>query len=218
MRPCTPPASLAAASAASQPAFMALPRSLLEPEKDATMPRRISPCETPRTAGAEGALAGGAATETASPPGARPKASQPPTAATTSTARPARTSGSLLEAAALGGRGGGGFPPAAGAGAALRSGTSPVWPARCSSSSFTTSSMTTWRSCSRAATLGGRAPTSTEKRPALMRSALRMASRPSRPFSVAPTRSPSANQKTPSGSVSLPPPCTRSATVWREMA
>ena len=51
MRPFTPPASFAAAKARSMPVFMPRPSSLAGPENGAAMPKTISACVTPWTAG-----------------------------------------------------------------------------------------------------------------------------------------------------------------------
>ena len=51
MRPLTPPVSLTRLNAVSMPSFICRPSSRDEPEKGATMPKRISLSVTPRTAG-----------------------------------------------------------------------------------------------------------------------------------------------------------------------
>src|SRR5581483_5594282 len=51
MRPLTPPVSLTRLNAVSMPSFISRPSSREEPEKGATMPKRISLSVTPRTAG-----------------------------------------------------------------------------------------------------------------------------------------------------------------------
>ena len=51
MRPLTPPVSLTRLKAVSMPSFICRPSSRDDPEKGATMPKRISLSVTPRTAG-----------------------------------------------------------------------------------------------------------------------------------------------------------------------